>query len=154
MTQDYAAIGAAVFAMAQDEAGKPIEWTKLPIEEKMDAGARWRAGDVRATEPVDESTLAIFAHECGHLALHHLGQQQPSIHQETEATKWGLRAIRKAGGNTTPAIQEQLRDALKTYVPTRISNEDKLSFFIATGRLAPKDHPTDGEKHFLAGGEW
>lgn len=152
---DYTSISAAIFIKAEIAAGKTLKWTILPLDEKMNAKAIWITGELRAAEPVDDTTLAIFAHESGHMALRHFGLRQPIIHQEAAATKWALQAIREAGGNPGPAVQKALRKALASYVPRKLDAMDELMFTLRSGgRIAPKDPPNAEEQAFLDGGDW
>lgn len=90
----------------------------IPIEDKHHSHSLTRGEDtVLARIPTDEETLAIVAHEAGHVAtsdlLNDRGYSLLSI--EYCATRWGITALKKLGVEITPDMLAEWRWALGTY---------------------------------------
>jgi hypothetical protein len=113
---DYNAIKEALLA----EVPK-LEIRSLPYEQRYFARARHMAADHYALEvadPITDETLAIFAHEAGHIAtnsweLDKAGASE--LRDEIEAWKWAKQMLDPRGA-WTPAVQETLMVGLGSYM--------------------------------------
>jgi hypothetical protein len=107
---DYTAITKAI---ARDAGLERL----LPIYNWRKARSFPQVGIVEATPPHDDVTLAVFAHECGHLAttlhLERLGTSVLEI--EAAASQWARNAIIRNGGTVTEAMDQVWLDGLASY---------------------------------------
>lgn len=107
-------------ALLRDTNARVVKW--LPKHAWMKARSQVAQRTIEATRPFDDASLAVFAHECGHIAigsaptffLAWLGPC-PVVKDEHDASQWALTAIAKYG-TVTDAMREVLNMALTTYL--------------------------------------
>jgi hypothetical protein len=75
-----------------------------------------RRKHIRAPESTTERRLYIWAHECGHVKLNHIGRKKPRQREEYEAEQYAISTL-KRHGFTVP--EESLIQA-KEYVARKI----------------------------------
>jgi len=93
-------------------------WQKIDDADRSEAWPSRRM--IYAVEPTDETTLFVFAHECGHVALNHpdLSVQGKAARHEYDATQWAFSALRRLGVRVSPDIVRFAKECLAGYVET------------------------------------
>lgn len=88
-----------------------VEETRSNLSGRASPRERW----IKVPPPTTRRRLYIFAHECGHVALNHVGKK-PRHRQEYEAERWAHDALRRHG----IAVPKKSTARAKKYVRQKI----------------------------------
>lgn len=128
---DYDEIARAIYNAASEQTGERIWIKPLAQWERQRAASMIPAHEgydpeIYVARPVDDETLAIFAHELGHVATTRRARDTGYNNLEIEyiATRWALGQIKKHGR----VSDEMLRvgqEALGSYLNRRVVAESR-----------------------------